>query len=219
MWVLPRDQLTVGDHMNSPVCRFRKDSTQLQHLVFDKERYDLGEAHIFLLAVGKARHFPALHQRPAVGCLDMAQRTSRMTHDRDCLAGGEEGLDQFDRVVVLGEIPHRTVTARIEHRVEVFLLDAVETNGLVELRFRLLVVFKAERELGAVFGFVALGIERRPSAFRGSQRDINAGILEDVVGSGKLFEPKPVLRPVLPSWSWEVITINTFMIVSFVCVR
>src|SRR3954453_2209849 len=49
MWVLPRDQLTVGDHMNSPVCRFRKDSTQLQHLVFDKERYDLGEAYIFLL--------------------------------------------------------------------------------------------------------------------------------------------------------------------------
>ena len=102
-------------------------------------------------------------------------------------------LDQFDRVLVLGEIPHRAVTARIEHRVEVFLLDAVETNGLVELRFRLFVAFEAERELGAVFGLVALGIERWPSAFRGSQRDINAGILEDVVGSGELFEPETCL--------------------------
>ena len=77
--------------MNSPVCRFRKDGTQLQHLVLDKERYDLGEANIFLFAVRETGDFPALHQRLAVGCLDVAQCTSRMTHDRDCLPGGEEG--------------------------------------------------------------------------------------------------------------------------------
>ena len=92
MWVLTGDQLAVADDMNSPVCRFRKDGTELQHLVFDKERYDLGEAYIFFFAVGKAGHFLALHQGLAVGRLDMTQRTGRMTHDGDCLAGGEEGL-------------------------------------------------------------------------------------------------------------------------------
>ena len=116
-----------------------------------------------------------------------------MTHDGDWLAGGEEGLDQLDGVLVLGEIPHRAVAARIEHRVEVFLLDAVEANGLVELSFRLVVVFESERELGAELGLVALGVERRPTAFRGSQRDINPSILEDVVGSSELFEPEACL--------------------------
>src|SRR6478609_1764494 len=96
MRVLTGDQQTVADDMNSPVCRFREDGTELQHLVFDKERYHLGEAYIFLFAVGKAGHFLALYERLAVGCLDMTQRTGGMTDDGDRFARSKEGLDQFD---------------------------------------------------------------------------------------------------------------------------
>ena len=93
-------------------------------------------------------------------------------------------------VLVLGEVPHRPVTARIENRVVVFLLDAVETHGLVELRFRFFVSLEPQGELGAEFGLVALRVERRTATFRGSQRDISAGVLENVVGSRELFEPE-----------------------------
>ena len=50
------------------------------------------------------------------------------------LAGGKEGLDQLGGMLVFGEIPHRAVAARVEDGVEVFLPDAVEANGLVELQ-------------------------------------------------------------------------------------
>ena len=96
MRVLTGDQQAVADDMNSPVRRFREDGTELQHLIFDKERYHLGEAYLFLFAVGKAGYFLALYEGLAVGRLDMTQRTGRMTHDGDCFAGSKEGLDQFD---------------------------------------------------------------------------------------------------------------------------
>jgi hypothetical protein len=50
------------------------------------------------------------------------------------------------------------VAARIEEGVEVFLLDAVEANGLVELSLRSRVLLEPAREIGAKFGFVAFGI-------------------------------------------------------------
>ena len=114
---------------------------------------------------------------------------------RDRLAGGKEGLDQLDGVLVFGEIPHRAVAARVEDGVEVFLPDAVEANGLVELGFRGRVLLEPERKVGAEFGFVALGVERRPAALRGRERDLSAGVLENVIGSGELFEPEAGLAP------------------------
>jgi hypothetical protein len=96
----------------------------------------------------------------------VTQRARGMTHDGDWLAGSKEGLDQLDGVLVFGEIPHRAMAARVEDGVEVFLLDAVKANGLVE----------------------------------------------------SSSSQKPVFRPVLPSWSWDVITISAFMTLSFVAV-
>ena len=109
---------------------------------------------------------------------------------RDWFAGGNEGLDQLDGVLVFGEIPHRAVAARVEDGVEVFLLDAVKANGLVELSFRSRVLLEPERKVGAEVGFVALGVKRRSSALRRRERDLNAGVLENVVGSCELFEPE-----------------------------
>jgi hypothetical protein len=190
MRVLSRDQEAVADDVRRPVGLFRKDGAQFEHLVFDEERHDFGEAHRFFLTVGEAGHFLALDQRLAVRRLDVTQRAGGMTHDADRLAGGKERFDQLDGVFVFGEIPHRAMAARVEQGVEILLPDAVETNGLAELSFRGRVLLEPDCQVGAGFGFVALGVERRSSALWRRQRDLDAGVLEDVVGSRELFEPE-----------------------------
>jgi hypothetical protein len=67
------------------------------------------------------------------------------------LAGGEEGLDQLDGMTVFGEIPHRAMATRIEESVEVFLLDTVDANGLVELSLRSRVLLEPARQVGTEF--------------------------------------------------------------------
>src|SRR5580700_8789708 len=133
MWVLSRDQQTVADDVNRPVGLLREGRAQFQHLIFDKKGHYFGEADGFFLAVGKAGHFLALNRNLAVRRLDVTQRTRGMTHDGDWLTGGQERPDQLDGVLILGEIPHWAVAARVEDGVEVFLPDAIEANGLVEL--------------------------------------------------------------------------------------
>src|ERR1700676_2139613 len=98
-----------------------------------------------------------------------------MAHDADWLAGGNEGLDQLDGVLVLGEIPHRAVSARVEDGVEVSLPDAVKANGLVELRFRSRVFLEPERKVSAGIGFVGLRIKRRSSPLWRRECDLNTG--------------------------------------------
>src|SRR5271167_3045992 len=121
------------------------------------------------------------------------QRPRGMAHDADWLTGSNEGLDQFDGMLVFGEIPHRAMATRVEDGVEVFLLDAVEANGLIQLSFRRCVLLKPDREISTGFGFVALGIERRTAAFRRCERDLDAGVLENVVRGCELFEPESCL--------------------------
>src|SRR5277367_569711 len=190
MWVLSRDKQAVGDDVNYPVGHLREDRAQFQHLIFDKKWHYFGEADVCFLAVGEAGHFLALNQRLALWRLDVTQHARGMTHYADWLTCGKEGLDQLDGVLVLGEIPHRTVAARIEDGVEVFLPDAVEAKGLVELSFRSHVLLEPQREVGAEFGFVALGVQRRPATLRGRERDPISSIFENVVGSSQLFEPE-----------------------------
>jgi hypothetical protein len=119
----------------------------------------------------------------------LGARRRRLVSDRRplSLAGGAciKCIDRDMRIV-----PFPSCRPGVEDGVEVFLPDAVEANGLVELRFGDRVLLEPKREVGAEFGLVALGVKRRASALRGCERDINAGILEDVIGSCKLFEPE-----------------------------
>ena len=85
------------------------------------------------------------------------------------------------------------MAARVEQGVKVFLLDAVEENGLAELSFRSRVLLEPDRQRRTGPGFVALGIERWTAAFRGCERDLDAGVLESVVGGCQLFEPETCL--------------------------
>ena len=144
---MSRDQQAVADHVNRPVRFLREDGAQFQHLIFDKEGHNFGETHLFLLAVGEAGNFLALNQKLAVRRLDVMQRPCGMAHDADWLAGSNEGLDQFDGMLVFGEIPHRAMATRVEDGVEVFLLDAVEANGLIELSFRSCVLLEPASEI------------------------------------------------------------------------
>src|ERR1700684_3747369 len=106
-----------------------------------------------------------------------------MAHDANRLARRKEGLDELDRSPVLGQIRHWPMTARIEHGVELFLPDAVNAHGLVELRFRGRVLLETQREISAEFGFVALGVKRRPSTLRGCEPDLGPDLCKGVVGS------------------------------------
>src|SRR5579883_413683 len=164
--ILSGDQEAVADHVRHPVGLLGEGRPELEHLVFDQERHDLGETDLFLLAIGEAGHLLALDQQLAFGRLDVMQRAGGMADDADRLAGGNEGLDQLDGIPVFGEVPHRTMPARIEQRVEILLPDAVETKGLVQLGFGGRILLEANGQIGAEFGFVALGVERRPAALR-----------------------------------------------------
>ena len=105
MRILSGDQQAVADDVNAPVHLFRKDGAQFQHLIFDQEGHDLGEADRLFLAVGEAGNFLVLDQELAVRRLDMTQRARGMTYHSDCLAGGKEGLDQLDRSSCLRRDP------------------------------------------------------------------------------------------------------------------
>src|ERR1700722_770626 len=82
------------------------------------------------------------------------------------------------------------MAARVEEGVEVLLLDAAEEKGLIELSLRGCVLLEADREISTGFGFVALGIERRSAALWRCERDLDAGVLENVVRGCELFEPE-----------------------------
>jgi hypothetical protein len=113
-----------------------------------------------------------------------------MTHYGYWFTGGKEGLDQFDGVLVFGEIPHRAMAAWVEDCVETFLLDDVKANGFVKLSFRSRVLLESDRKVSAELGFVALGVKRRSAALRGRERNLSPRIFENEVGRSELFEPE-----------------------------
>src|SRR5262245_36002493 len=118
-----------------------------------------------------------------------------MTHQGNWLTGGEKGLDQLDRVLIFGEIPHRAVAARIENSIDDLLFDAVEANSLVKLSFCSGVFLEPARKVGLEFGLVTLGIERGTTAFWGGKCDFSPRVLEHVIGSGELLKPETGLAP------------------------
>ena len=104
--VLTGDQQRVGDDVHAPVLDLGEGRTEAEQLVFDEERDDLGQANSLFLPVGEPSHVLALDQRLAGGGLDVAQHAGGMADQRDWLTGGEEGLDQLDRVRIFGQVPY-----------------------------------------------------------------------------------------------------------------
>jgi hypothetical protein len=82
------------------------------------------------------------------------------------------------------------MASRVEDGVDVFLLDAVEANGLIELSLRRCVLLEPEREISTEFRFVALSIERWTAAFWGCKRNLDAGVLESIVGGQRALRAR-----------------------------
>src|SRR5262249_49688818 len=94
---------------------------------------------------------------------------------------------------VFGNIPHRTMAARIEDGIEVFLFYAIEAQRLVELSFGIGVLLEATGDVSLKAGVLALGIERRSAALWWNEGHLGAGILEHVVWRSQLLQPEASL--------------------------
>jgi hypothetical protein len=109
---------------------------------------------------------------------------------RERLAGSQEGFQQLDRVLVFGEIPHRPMATGVEDGIVIFLLDAIEAHRPVELGVGVGVLLEPPCDVGLEVRLVALGIERRPTAFGRCEGDLGPGILENIVGRSEFLQPK-----------------------------
>jgi hypothetical protein len=89
----------------------------------------VSELDLRLLAVRKAGDLLALHQGfTLVG--NMPEDAGRMTYQRDRLARVVERFEQRDRYRALSQIPHRTVSANIEHAVKILRFHLIELHRL-----------------------------------------------------------------------------------------
>jgi hypothetical protein len=73
------------------------------------------------------------------------------------------------------------MAAGVEDGVVIFLLDAIEAHRPAKLGFGVGVLFEPTGDVGPEVRLVALGIERGPAALGGSEGDLGAGVLEDIV--------------------------------------
>jgi hypothetical protein len=85
------------------------------------------------------------------------------------------------------------MAAGVEDGVVIFLLDAIEAHRPAKLGFGVGVLFEPTGDVGLEVRLVALGIERRPAALGGSEGDLGAGVLEDIVRRRQFLQPETSL--------------------------
>lgn len=107
--------------MRRPIGTLGIDSSLSLELVFDQERDYVGEMHGGFLGIREAGDFLSGDQRRSGWRLYMTESARRVAYKCDVLTRCEKRLNQCDRVLVFREIPHRTVTARVENRIELCL--------------------------------------------------------------------------------------------------
>ena len=187
--VLAGDEPPVGDDEGDPVRRLLVEPAEALQLVLHEERHDLGEVDRFLLAVGEARHPLALHDRLALE-LDAMEHAGRVADRGDRLAGVVEGLDEGDRMRVLGQVPHRAVAAGIEDRVVIRGLDVGEPHGVRQHRLGRGILLETPRQFGLALGRVADRVEGRLPALGRGDGHGRPGVEKGEVGRGELLEPE-----------------------------
>ena len=123
------------------------------------------------------------------------------------LVGLDEGLEQGDGRRVVHRVPQR---AGVEHRIEIFGRDLIQTIGVGQQRLRFAIPAEALGGLGLASGSSLFGSSGGSPLGRG-EHHLRSGILEDVVRRGEFLQPEAGLLPVSPSWSWDVSTMRIFM--------
>ncbi|MNZ67628.1 hypothetical protein D3C78_858830 [compost metagenome] len=135
----------------------------LEH-VLDEEGHDRGQADGLFLAVGEAGDMAPPDQRFAVFRERVAEHAGGMADRRDRFTVGVEGFDQGDGMVILGEVPERTMAAGVEDRVIVVRVHLGERVCVRQRRLCLRVLAEALGRRRLCIGCVALRVERRLSA-------------------------------------------------------
>ncbi len=158
--------------------------------VFNEVGHNFGQADRGFFRVCESGHRLALDEGLTVRGFDVAQNARRVADQRSRLAVGVSRFDQSDRIGVLSEVPKRAVAARIEDDVVIGRRNIRQLYRASKRRCRLGVGFEAVRVVGLEVWLIALWVERRETALWGSQRDIGAGVFEDIIGRRKLLEPK-----------------------------
>jgi len=181
--------------VDTPVSGLGEVGTLRLEFVLDEKGHHLGKSHGFFLGIGEAGNVLALHQGLALRRPYMTERARRVTNEGDGLVGSQESLNQLDRVLVLGQVPHRAMTAWIEDGIEILWLDAVEADCRGKLRLCCGIGLEPMREFGLEVRLVALRIERRLAALRRGEHDLGTSVLEMVIRRGEFLQPEARLAP------------------------
>ena len=86
--------------------------------------------------------------------------TLRVADEPDGLAGALEGFDQGDRVLGIGQIPHRAMAAWVKNGVKVGLLHAAKLDGLGQRLLGVGVCLEAVGHFCLEVRQITLGVER-----------------------------------------------------------
>ncbi len=113
------DQQTVSDDMRLPVRQLRVFALVLLEHIFDQERNDLGQSDGFFLGIREAGHRFALHYGFSFGVFGMAQHAGRVTNGSERFPRSQRRFDQGDGGGIFGEIPQRTMAARVKDSIKI----------------------------------------------------------------------------------------------------
>ena len=181
--------MAVNNVKGLPVWHFLEVGAEPFQLIFNEEWHNLGELDLCFLLIGKSGYTLSLYQRLALVC-DMTENTWSVANERHYLPGIIERLNQRDRHWALSEIPHRAMPARIEDRVEILRSHIRKFDGICKVFLRRCIFLEPGHGGRLIFWQIALRIDRWLAAFRGGNRQLNTGVSENEVGSGKFFQPE-----------------------------
>ena len=92
--------------------------------------------------------------------------------------------------LVLRQIPHRAMSAGVEHGVVVVLLDTFEAHRVAEPAFGVGILFEPARDISLEHRLVTFWIQWRTSALGRCKGDLGAGVLEHVIRRGHFLQPE-----------------------------
>jgi hypothetical protein len=108
-------------------------------------------------------------------------------------------------------VSHGAVPARIENGIEMFRFHIRQSDRVRERVLCRRIRLKTGLGGRLIFRPIALWINRRLPSLRLGESQLDAGVPENEVGAAPSSSQKPVLTPVLPSWSCHVNTISIFI--------
>jgi hypothetical protein len=161
----------------------------LEH-VLHQEGHHLIQLNGLFLAIGEAGDFLALDQELAVGAAHMAEDTRRVADGANDLVLPDGLFNQGNSGGVLGQIPERAVAAGQEDGVVIIGVDIGQLFCVRECRFAFSVRLESFGAVGSGIRRGTIGVNWRLAPFGRGQRDLGAGVFEDVIGAGELFQPE-----------------------------